>query len=219
MEWFNLSTPSLPEILFFAFGVSFGAVVSPGPVTAAILSEAPRGGWRVGPLVATGHTLLELIMALLISLGLTTGMATPVVRKVIAICGGAVLLWIGTSYIHSAWKRKVQLPHVESQLEKRSPLSLIALGMITTISNPFWYTWWVTVAAGYLTQVVSMGYAAISTFYLGHILADFAWDTTLSTATSASRRWLTDSHYRLLIVLTGGFMAYLGVIFLRSAFT
>lgn len=218
MEWFNLSAQSLPEILIFAFGMSFGAVVSPGPVTAAILSEAPRGGWRVGPLVATGHTFLELLMVLLISLGLSTGMATPIVRNVIAIGGGIVLLWIGISYIYSAWKRKVQLPQVESQSEKRSPLSLIALGMITTISNPFWYTWWVTVAAGYLTQVVSMGYTAISTFYLGHILADFAWDTTLSTATSASRRWLTDSRYRLLIILTGGFMAYLGMIFLRSAF-
>lgn len=171
----------------------------------------------MGPLVATGHSLLELLMVLLISLGLTTGMATPVVRTVIAISGGIVLLWIGTSYIYSAWVRKARLPQVESLLAKRSPLSLIALGMITTISNPFWYTWWITVAAGYLTQVLSMGYAAISTFYLG-ILADFAWDTTLSTATSASRRWLTDSRYRLLIMLTGGFMVYLGVIFLRSAF-
>ena len=172
----------------------------------------------MGPLVATGHTFLELLMVLLISVGLTTGMATPVVRNLIAFGGGIVLLWIGISYIYSAWKRKVHLPQTESQLPKRSPFALIALGMITTMSNPFWYTWWVTVAAGYLIQVMSMGYVAIGIFYLGHILADFAWDTTLSTATSASRRWLTDSRYRFLIMLTGGFMAYLGVIFLRSAF-
>ncbi len=172
----------------------------------------------MGPLVATGHTFLELLMVLLISLGLSTGMATPVMRNLIAIGGGIVLLWIGTSYIYSAWKRKVHLPQVESPIAKRSPLALIALGMITTISNPFWYTWWVTVAAGYLTQVLSMGYVAISTFYLGHVLADFAWDTILSSAASAGRRWLTDSRYRLMILLAGVFMFYFGLIFLRSAF-
>ncbi|HEY43880.1 MAG TPA: LysE family transporter [Anaerolineae bacterium] len=213
-----MSAQSLPEVLVFAFVISFGAVISPGPVTAAILSEAPRGGWRVGPLVASGHAFLELLMVLLISVGFTTGMATPVVRIVIAIAGGFVLLWIGTSHIYSAWKSRVHLPQVEGQLTKRSPFSLIALGVITTISNPFWYTWWVTVAAGYLSQALSLGYSAIGTFYLGHILADFAWDTTLSTATNASRPWLTDTRYRLLIMLTGGFMVYLGVVFLRSAF-
>jgi threonine/homoserine/homoserine lactone efflux protein len=213
-----MSAQNLLEVLIFAFVVSFGAVVSPGPVTAAILSEAPRNGWRVGPLVASGHTLLELLMVLLISVGLTSGMATPTVRNVIAIGGGIVLLWIGMNYIYSAWKGKMYLPEVKSQQPKRSPLSLIALGMITTISNPFWYTWWVTVAAGYLAQALTLGGAAIGAFYLGHILADFSWDTILATATSASRRWLTDARYRILILFTGGFMVYLGVMFLRSAF-
>jgi threonine/homoserine/homoserine lactone efflux protein len=213
-----VSAQSLSEVLIFAFVVSFGAVVSPGPVTAAILSEAPRGGWRVGPLVASGHTFLELLMVILISVGLTSGMATPVVRNVIAVGGGLVLLWIGTSYIFSTWKGKIYLPEAESRQSKRSPRALVTLGIITTISNPFWYTWWVTVAAGYLTQALALGNAALGAFYLGHILADFAWDTTLAAASSASRRWLTDTRYRLLILLTGGFMVYLGVLFLRSAF-
>ncbi len=64
-----MPTSSLLEILAFAFAVSIGAVISPGPVTAAIVSEAPRRGWRVGPLIATGHIALELVFISLITGG------------------------------------------------------------------------------------------------------------------------------------------------------
>lgn len=86
-----------------------------------------------------------------------------------------------------------------------------------TISNPFWYTWWVTVAAGYLAQAQAISAAAVGSFYLGHISADFAWDTTLALASSTGRRWLTENRYRALIMVTGCFMLYLGVIFIESA--
>lgn len=207
---------SLFAIFQFSFLVSFGAVVSPGPVSAAIVTESPRLGWRVGPLVASGHTFLELLIVVLISLGLSAGMATPVFRTIIAVCGGAVLIWIGANYVIGAWKGTIRLPHADGDAPSRSLLSLILLGMLTTLSNPFWYTWWVTVAAGYLAQAQAISAAAIAAFYLGHISADFAWDTLLAVTTSAGRRWLTDQRYRILILLTGGFMLYLGVWFLTS---
>ncbi|MEK6587657.1 MAG: LysE family transporter, partial [Chloroflexota bacterium] len=68
-----MPTESLLAIFVFSFVVTFGAVVSPGPVTAAILSESPRQGWKVGPLIAGGHSLLELLMVILIALGLAVG--------------------------------------------------------------------------------------------------------------------------------------------------
>jgi len=97
-------------------------------------------------------------------------------------------------------------------------MRLIGLGILTTASNPFWYAWWVTVAAGYLAQAQALGQAAVGAFYIGHISADFAWNTTVAAATSAGRRWLTGGRYRILIAVMGTFMGYLGIRFLLTAF-
>lgn len=212
-----MPTNSLLAVYFFSFLVSFGAVVSPGPVSAAIVTESPRQGWHVGPLVAAGHTGLEFIMVIVISLGLAAGMASPPIRSVISFCGGLLLFLIGGSYILRALRGTIQLSKPEDDSPPRSTPALLALGALTTISNPFWYTWWVTVAAGYLAEARELGFAAVAAFYLGHISADFGWDAMLSIATSAGARWLTDRRYRVLILLTGGFMIYLGWIFLSNS--
>lgn len=85
-----MPTNSLLEVFVFAFVVSFGAVISPGPVSAMIVTEAPRQGWRIGPLVACGHTLLELLMVLLITFGLSVGMArqlyVPALHLAVVCC-------------------------------------------------------------------------------------------------------------------------------------
>lgn len=204
-------------IFAFSFLVSFGAVISPGPVSAAIISEAPRQGWRVGPLVATGHTALEFGMVLLIALGLTGGLAQPGVQRFIAGAGGVLLGVIGLQYLLGTIRGRISMPLPDERAEPRSTVALLSLGAATTVSNPFWYAWWVTVAAGYLSQAQAMGGLAVAGFYLGHISADFAWDSGIAFATSAGSRWLNDRMYRLLILLTGVFMMYLAGIYLRAA--
>ena len=214
-----MPTTSLWGIFIFSFLISFGAVVSPGPVSAAVVSEAPRSGWKVGPLVAAGHTFLELLMVLLISIGLATLLNNPLVLNVISLAGGVVLLIMGLAYMIGAARGTMSLPEGDASGQKRSALALIGIGVITTISNPYWYTWWVTVAAGYLLQAKTLSILAISAFYLGHISADFAWDTTLAGASSAGTRWLTQRNYRILILITGIFMMYLGIRFVLSTFS
>ncbi len=212
-----MPTESLAAVFVFSFVVTFGAVISPGPVSAAILSESPRQGWRVGPMVAGGHSTLELIMVVLISLGLAAGMASPLARTVVGTLGGLTLIGIGGSYLLAVIRGRMQLPDQQQSITSRSYLSLFGLGVITTLSNPFWYVWWVTVAAGYLAQAQALGVATVTAFYVGHISADFAWDSFLSVTASAGTRILTDRRYQWLIVLTGGFMIYLGVVFILTA--
>ena len=145
------------------------------------------------------------------------GLASPLARRMIAIAGGILLLFIGVSYLLGVLRGTMRLPQGQSSSEKRSLSSMFLLGIGTTVSNPFWYTWWVTVAAGYLAQARELSLLAVGIFYLGHISADFAWDTALSVTTSAGSRFLTDQRYQTLILLTGLFMVYLGIVFLRSA--
>jgi threonine/homoserine/homoserine lactone efflux protein len=139
------------------------------------------------------------------------------VQRFISFGGGVFLLFIGGNYIIQTIRGRIQLPESEPSIAPRSTPALLGLGVLATISNPFWYTWWVTIAAGYLGQAGELGLASVAAFYLGHISADFGWDTTLSIATSTGARWLTDRMYRLLILITGGFMLYLGGVFLTNS--
>jgi threonine/homoserine/homoserine lactone efflux protein len=213
-----MPSSSIVAIIGFAFAVSIGAVVSPGPVSAAIVSESPRRGWRVGPLIATGHIALELVLIILIGLGLTSILGNPFIQKVIALAGGILLLYMGLSYIWAGYRGTMELPEGGAETYRRDHRNLIGLGMITTISNPFWYAWWAMVVPGYLSEVSSFGVGAIAAFYIGHISADYLWDTLLSATISAGQRWLTGGRYRGLILITGGFMAYLGFVYLWKGF-
>ncbi len=211
-----MPTDSLFAVFAFSVAVSIGAVVSPGPVSAAIITESPRHGWRVGPLMASAHSLLEVIIVILIGLGLSAGLASPGVSRVIALGGGVVLVGIGLGYILGVFRGKMRLPKADHSQPPRSTSNLLWLGFFTTLSNPFWYAWWVTVAAGYLAQAQAYGPAGPAVFYMGHASTDYAWDTLLSAAAGSGRRWLTDRVYQGIILVTGAAMAYFGLLFLRS---
>ena len=108
---------TLPLLFAFSFVVGFGAVVTPGPVSTAIVSESVRRGFIVGPLVATGHVALEFIMVVLLALGLSTGLNTPTVTTVIALPGGALLVWMGAGMAWGALKGKITLPRPGAEVK------------------------------------------------------------------------------------------------------
>jgi threonine/homoserine/homoserine lactone efflux protein len=200
--------------MVFALAVSAAAVVSPGPVTAAIVSEAPRRGWRAGLLIAFGHIGMELILVILLGWGLAGALASFALRRALGLAGGVVLLLLGGSYVLGAWGRTLSLPSPESGSTRRG-LPLPVAGVLATVSNPFWYTWWVTVAAGYLASAQVAGVAGLAAFYIGHATADLTWDSGLAAAVGAGSRWLTPGRYQILLYITGGFMLYLGTQYLR----
>ncbi len=207
---------TLPLLFGFSFVVALGAVVTPGPVTTAIVSEGARRGFVVGPLVATGYSLLELIMVGLLALGLSAGLNTPIVTTLIALLGGALLMWMGAGMAWGALQGRIALPAPGANARQLSNWQLIGLGMGATIINPFWYAWWVTVAATYIAAAQALGAAGVLAFYLGHISADYGWDSVLSGVVGGGRRWLTDARYKWLIAACGLYLVYLGTVFLTS---
>lgn len=205
---------ALVVVFLFSFWVGFGAVVSPGPVSTAIVSQAPRHGWIVGPLVALGHSILELVIVVMIAIGLTSGMASARIQAGIGLVGGVLLLWMGWGMVNDVRQGKTTLSNMTVDIQEMTKKEMVTLGMVTTISNPFWYTWWVTVAADYLADMQALGSASVVVFYLGHISADFAWDTTLSAVVGGGKTWITDKIYRGIILVSGVFLLALGVAYL-----
>jgi threonine/homoserine/homoserine lactone efflux protein len=211
-----MPSTSLFAVFTFTFAISIAAVISPGPVTAAILTETPKRGWQVGPLIATGHVLLELLVVILISLGFSSGLAQSKFQVAIAIGGGILLLYMGGSYLWSLWRGKISLTVKQEIKSTRRNTNLISLGVLTTISNPFWYAWWATVVPGYLVEAQALGLASVVAFYFGHISADLLWDTLLSSTIAMGRRWISPRVYQGLILITGVFMFYLGIVFIQE---
>lgn len=196
--------------------MAVGAVISPGPVTTAIVSQTPRSGWLTGPLVSIGHAVMELAMLLLITLGLSGLLGSSAVQSGVALAGGLVLLWMAFGLLRGALRGEMRLPDGNSQAESYSKGRLLTLGMASSISNPFWYAWWMTVASVYLLQAQAISLLAVAAFYFGHISVDFLWNTFLSTVIGSGRRWLTNQVYAGIIVVCAGYIAYLGLTFLLN---
>jgi threonine/homoserine/homoserine lactone efflux protein len=86
--------------------------------------------------------------------------------------------------------------------------------MATTLTNPFWYLWWVGVGGGYVLMTQEQGLVSLAAFYLGHISADFAWDTLLASLVGSGRHWFNDRLYQMILTACGLFLCYTGVRFL-----
>ena len=211
---------SLPLLFAFSFVVGFGAVVTPGPISTAIVSESTRRGFVVGPLVATGHVLLEFLMVLLLALGVSAGLRTPPIIAVVSLLGGALLMWMGGGMVWGAMKGRFTLPWPGVDAKVLSNRQLLGLGVAATLVNPFWYGWWLTVGTSYLAipQVRALGVAGLLAFYFGHIAGDYLWDCILSGVVGGGRRWITAGFYKWLIVTCGAYLVYLGGTFLVAPF-
>ena len=207
---------TITGVMLFSFAIGFGAVISPGPVSTAIVTQAPRHGWLTGPLVSVGHSLMEFVLVLLLILGLGSLLAHTAIQVAIALLGGLLLAYMGGIMLWNTVKGRVHLPTVTEQIASLSARQLFWLGIIATISNPFWYAWWVTVAAGYLVQAQQASLAIVSAFFIGHISADFAWNTTLSTIIGGGRHWINDRFYQAIMLVSGTFLLYLAFVFIAQ---
>jgi threonine/homoserine/homoserine lactone efflux protein len=200
------------SLFAWSFGVAIGPVISPGPVSTAIVTEGMRRGFRAGPLVATGHALTELVMVGALALGMGHVLEHPVLAATIGILGGLFLLWMGGTMARDAAWRRSRLPRADES-SPQTDHNLVRLGIATTLGNPFWYVWWIGVGGGYVLMTRQQGPVALATFYIGHILADYLWDTLLASVVGSGRRWLTDGIYQALLLTCGLFLVYTGVRF------
>jgi threonine/homoserine/homoserine lactone efflux protein len=197
----------------WSFGVAIGPVISPGPVSAAVVTEGARRGFRVGPLVSTGHALMELLMVGALALGMGQMLQVPLLAAGVGVLGGLFLLWMDGKMGWDAIRRRPQLPQPGQGDGVEASRNLVGLGIATTVSNPFWYFWWVGAGGGYVLATQREGLVALAAFCLGHIAADYAWNTFLASVVGSGRRWLSDRIYQGLLVACGLFLIYTGLRF------
>ncbi len=202
-----------------SFIVALSGALMPGPLLTVTVGEAARRGFWAGPLIIVGHALLELALVLLLLVGLGAWLNQPVILGTVGVLGAGMLGWMGFLTLKASRRGRLEL-----DAQNGSGLNPVLAGVLMSAANPYWLIWWLTIGLGYVMFAMKYGVTGVAFFYLGHILADFAWYTLVSGAVAGGRRFLSDGLYRgflagcgVFLVGFGGYCAVQGVKFLLNS--
>ena len=191
----------LLTIFFSSFIIAFSGAMMPGPLLTATVSESSKRGFRAGPMLIAGHGILEMGLVALLLLGVAPYLQREGVFAVIAIAGGAILLWMAFGMFRT-------LPTLSLSLQagKTDNHSLILSGILLSLANPYWIIWWATIGFGYILHSRQFAMWGIFFFFTGHILADLVWYSAVAAAVGKGRHLFTDVIYRRIMGTCAAFL-------------
>ncbi len=201
-------------IFWSSFVIGFSGAVMPGPVLTATVSEVMKRGFIAGPLIVFGHGVLEIGVLLLFVTGLGDWLALPLTRSILGYVGGALLTGMGTHMIWTA-RRAAEQALQKTQTAPAPLHGPVLAGIVTTLSNPYFYVWWGTIGLGYAAFALDHGRIGLVAFYSGHILSDLAWYAFVAFGVATGRRVCSPPLYRAVLRICGLALFGLGVWFFR----
>ncbi len=194
-----------------AFIVGLSGALMPGPVTAVTAEHTLKKGIVAAPLVTLGHGLIELMVVALLVFGLGRFMAAPGVAGAIGVVGGAVLIWLGLKMIKSARGGFLSLDQVGNG--QKTTVGPVSAGILATIANPYWFLWWATVGAGYVTLSQQHSSLGVMLFFSGHILADLSWLLVIAILLVTGKKFISDRIYSGVVMVLGAFLIGMAIYF------
>jgi threonine/homoserine/homoserine lactone efflux protein len=208
---------TLLELAVTSFVVGFTGAMMPGPVLIATILQSVKRGYVAGPLVTLGHALVELIMTILLVSGLALIVNSPEAFMVLGVAGGVTLLWMGVGalrYSSKASMEKLAENRSSSRLLLRGPISL---GLLMSVSNPYWWVWWVTVGNTFLLEGLAVASTiGVVVFYFSHIMSDFTWYTFVSSSLSKTKTRISDRTYKYLLAGCAVALVAIGLVFIAD---
>lgn len=203
--------PVILTIFFSSFILALSGALMPGPLLSVSIAESARRGILAGPLMILGHGLLELAVVFALFSGLAPLLLRDDVFILISFVGGTILLWMAFSMIRALPDLRLQL-----QEEGKKQRNLITAGIVLSAANPYFIIWWASIGFGYILYSAKFGLLGIVSFFLGHILADLLWYSSVSWSVWKGRHILTDSGYRYICVGCALFLITFSIYFFYS---
>ncbi|NYB27217.1 MAG: LysE family transporter [Methanobacteriaceae archaeon] len=205
------------ELILFvltSFGVGLSGALVPGPMLTVTVSDSVKKGFLTGPLVVLGHFITELILIIFILAGFSWLVGSAEVAIIIGTLGGIMLIYMG--YITS--KSTVDLNDVSDTEEPSSKYGSVLKGIVTSVSNPYFFIWWATIGLAFLFKGVEMaGLVGLIGFIIGHWSADLGWFSVVSFFSSKGSTVMSEKQYSLIMKICGLFLIVLGAYFLITA--
>jgi threonine/homoserine/homoserine lactone efflux protein len=197
-----------------SFVVALSGALMPGPVLAVTIAGVRQKGFWFGPLVVLGHGMVELPIVLLLALGLGAVLGNPWVVVAIGYVGAAAMAWMGVGLLRQAGR-----PPEAATEGSGSRLGAVGAGALTSLANPYWYLWWVSMGAVLLAGAAKAGWIGVAVFFAGHISADLAWYSLIALGVARGRRYLDGRLYQGLLVLCALVLVVMAARFLYMAAT
>ncbi len=209
---------NIAEIFFGALIVAFTGALMPGPMLTLVITSVAQKGFLSSFFIVIGHAVLELIIVVSFFLGILKFLSNPLIIKIISIIGGAFLIYMAINIIISIIRKKIKL-NLESNksysfLGKKNTFIIVGKGILISLANPYWYIWWLTIGATFMIKSVSYSISGISSFYIGHILADFIWYLFIGLLISTGKRFFNQKVYIGILLACSIFLLYLGIKFI-----
>ena len=204
----------MEEILAFAVTViliSTSGVMSPGPLFAANIFYGLKEGTKAGLKMATGHTVVEFPLVLLLGIGAISLESLPEFRGVIAILGSIGLFAFAGLQLKTVFKKKTD------SISSVKHGSFLA-GILLSALNPFFLIWWFTVGFKLISDSIELwSFWGIAIMFLFHIWMDFAWLGIIAFLASKSTSLISNKSYRILTIVLSGVLVYFAITFLAEA--
>lgn len=192
------------ETFLLGFLIGLTGALAPGPTLIATINSSLKGGWIMGPKVTLGHVVVEVLMVVFIVVGIS--MVIGAYSPVIAGIGGTALILFGILTINEGIGAKLD----NNRMECDTANPFLA-GVITSISNPYFWIWWFTVGSALLLSALRGGALNAIAFIVGHWAADLGWLTLVSAGIHRGRFLMGEREYRWVLVICGAFLVLFGV--------
>lgn len=199
---------SLAGILISSFIIALSGAMVPGPVLSITVSESAKRGFMAGPMIILGHGILEAALITVLFLGFADLIKNEKLLGVVGIMGGGVLLWMSFTMLK-------EIKNIETELigNKRAWGGPIVAGVLTSLANPYWIVWWITIGLGYVLISFKFGLAGLLAFFVGHISADLLWYCMVSFLVSRGKRHISERVYAWIIGSCAIMLIFFGISF------
>ena len=198
------------EFAVLVIVISASGVMAPGPLFAANISYGLREGAKSGIKMATGHTIVELPLVILLGIGVFSLESFPEFRTIISILGAITLFVFAALQIRTVLKEK------QVAITNRKQGALIT-GVLLSGLNPFFIIWWLTIGFKLISDAMLIwAFSGMLIMFGLHIWMDFAWLGGISFLASKSTKILSNKNYKILMVGLSGMLIYFGITFLQE---
>jgi len=195
--------------LFTATLISLTGVMSPGPLTAAVLASGTRRR-HAGAVVALGHAAVELPLMVVIVAGAGQLFQYQGVKTGIGLAGGAFLLMMGVQLLAS-------IKNARYAAEGSAARHPFWTGIILTGANPYFLIWWATVGLDIALDAMKWGALVFALFAAVHWLCDLLWLEALSLASHKGTELLGPRAQQIVLLLCAALLLFFGGKFLYDA--
>jgi len=206
---------SLLGLFLTSFVVGLSGALMPGPLLVATVKETYHRGALAGPLLTLGHGIIESLMVVALAFGLAHFVSSDLVMAVVGSAGGLALIFLGYGMVRDVVQRRISLAQAQGN-RAATRLGPVLDGIIASVVNPYWITWWLTIGATYVLLSLKHGMIGLPFFYVGHILSDLIWLTFVSVTLAQGKRLIGERFYLGLILVCGLFLWALALWFIYS---